>query len=81
MVGQLEICSAEYIRKRVLSYASTSHTYHSFIMFHCHMDKIFELVRQNETDRTRLKTAIEEEKNQHQHGYKRKFVFVTHVFC
>jgi len=80
MVSELEIRPTQYFCEWIFSYSFTSHTPHSVVMFHCHLDKIFELLCQNETNRTRLKTSAEEEENQHQHGYQCKFIFVAHVF-
>jgi len=80
VVSELEIRPTQHFCKWIFSYSFTGHTPHSFAMFHRHLDKIFELLCQNETNRTRLETSAQEEKNQHQHGYQRKFVFVAHVF-
>jgi len=80
MVSELEICPTQHFCEWIFSHTITGHTPHSFVVFHCNLDKIFELLCQNETNRTRLKTSAEEKENQHQYGYQRKFIFVAHVF-
>jgi len=80
MVGKLEIHTAQHFCEWIFSYTVTGHTPHGFIVFHRDMEKIFEILCQNETNRTRITTSAEEKENQHQHGYQRKFIFVTHVF-